>query len=86
MSITMYFIAGGALLLVFVMWKYGSLIKKALRLKSAEREARIHAKINEKNKEIDKKAKAKYDEIENVDQDDMLSWLQKKMKKKEEKK
>ncbi len=82
---TMYFIAGGVLLLLWLGWYYRSLLIDSFGKKSVEREAKIHAKINEKNKEIDKKAKAKYDEIENVDQDNILSWLQKKMKKKEKK-
>lgn len=83
---TLYFIGGGVLIFLFVMWKYGSLIKNTFKLKSAEREAGIHAKINEKNKELDKKAKIKHNEIENIDPDDMLSWLQKKMKPKNKEK
>ena len=85
MNTTLIFIALGTSVLIWAGWYYRSLLIDSFGKKSSEREAKIHAKINEKNKEIDKTGKIKHDEIENIDPDDMLSWLQKKMKKKEKK-
>lgn len=76
----MYFIGAGVLILLWAGWYYRKLLIQSLGLKSAKREAKIHAKINEKNKEIDKAGKIKHDEIKGIDQDNMLAWLQKKMK------
>ena len=86
MSMTMWFIGAGVVLLLWGMWYYRKLLIQSLGLKSAKREAGIHAKINEKNKEIDKKGKIKHDEIEAVDQDDMLGWLQKRFQLKDKEK
>jgi hypothetical protein len=85
MNSTLIFIALGAGVLICGGWYYRSLLIDSFGKKSSEREAKIHAKINEKNKEIDKKAKDKHNEIDNISDDNMLSWLQKKMKKKEKK-
>lgn len=82
---TMYFIAAGVVVLLWGMWYYRSLLIDSFGKKSAEREAKIHANINKENKEIDRKSKEKYDEVNKVDPDNLLDSLKKMMKRKEKK-
>lgn len=72
---TLYFIAGGVALLIWAGWYYRSLLIDQFGKKSAEREAQVHSEINEKNKIIDKEAKAKYDKVDKLDPDNLIESL-----------
>lgn len=84
---TIYFIAGGVILLGLLGWYYRSLLIDQFEKKSAEREAEVHSEINKKNKIIDKQAKVKYDKVNELDPDNLIESLKRmRDKNKEEKK